>query len=373
MKFSQEISIFKPPAIEYEVVSLGSRITQTASEIRLETAQTLTNYSTTAEMNSAILLKADEITSSVGTSIDALDSRISQTAKSISFTLSAAGDKKASLSMAYTKEDGSVINLAAQTVTIAGVVTFTDLSTSGRTTISGSNITTGTINAAQVNVTNINASNITTGTLTGRTISGGEIIQTVSGARTDGLPGNKSNGEEASIKNGVVKAGELAVKGSITTVSFVPEGGDGRGSYGIYCTGHFSTEGAIWTNGEIGEADIICRGNAFAQNFIQSSDRRLKENIVDLEVDKSCRFIYGLKPVSFDLKADPDNTKHGFIAQDVEELVEGNWDVVTESDVVLIDGQKTKALNYTEIIADLVATVQSQNIRILELERRNNE
>lgn len=373
MKFSQEISIFNPHAIEYEIVSLGSRITQTADVIRLETAQTLTNYSTTVDMNSAIALKADEITSAVSISLDALDSRISQTAKSISFTLSAAGDKKASLSMTYTKEDGSVINLAAQTVTIAGVVTFTDLSTSGSTTINGSNITTGTINAAQVNVTNISASNITTGTLTGRTISGGEIIQTVSGARTDGLPGNKSNGEQASIQNGVVKAGELAVKGSITTVSFVPEGGDGRGSYGIYCTGHFSTEGAIWTNGEIGEADIICRGNAFAQNFIQSSDRRLKENIVDLEQAESCRFIYGLKPVSFDLKADPGNTKHGFIAQDVEELVTGEWDVVTESDVVLIDGQKTKALNYTEIIADLVATVQSQNDRLNALERANDE
>ena len=84
MKFTQEISIFKPHAIEYEIVSLGSRITQTAAEIRLETEQTLTNYSTTVQMNSAISLKADEITSSVNTSLDALDSRISQTAKSIS-------------------------------------------------------------------------------------------------------------------------------------------------------------------------------------------------------------------------------------------------------------------------------------------------
>lgn len=372
MKFTQEISIFNPKAIEFAVTQLGTRITQTAEEIRLEAAKTLSNYSTTIEMNSAISQTAEQITTEVSTSLGQLSSRIAQTASSISFSLTKAGDTTAKLQMSYTKEDGSVISLAAQSITFSGLVTFTDLSTSGSTTINGSNIKTGTLDASLVNVIKINADNITTGTLTGRTISGGSIIQTVAGAREDGLPGNKSNGEQASIQNGVVKAGELAVKGSITTVSFIPEGGDGRGSYGIYCTGHFSTEGAIWTNGEIGEADIICRGNAFAQNFIQSSDRRLKENIVDLEADESCRFIYGLKPVSFDLKADPGNIKHGFIAQDVEELVTGDWDIVTESDVVLIDGQKTKALNYTEIIADLVATVQSQNIRISELERRNN-
>ena len=55
--------------------------------------------------------------------------------------------------------------LASTTITMAGLVTFTDLSTAGSTTISGSNITTGTIDANKVTVQNLSASNITSGTL----------------------------------------------------------------------------------------------------------------------------------------------------------------------------------------------------------------
>ena len=55
--------------------------------------------------------------------------------------------------------------LSSKTISFSGVVTFTDLSTTGSTTITGSNITTGTIDASEVTITNINASNITSGTI----------------------------------------------------------------------------------------------------------------------------------------------------------------------------------------------------------------
>ena len=58
------------------------------------------------------------------------------------------------------------IVIQASKVDLAGYVTFTNLSTSGQTTINGTNITTGTIDASQVTVNNINASKITTGTIT---------------------------------------------------------------------------------------------------------------------------------------------------------------------------------------------------------------
>ena len=426
MRFTQEVSIFNPKAIEYAVTALGTRITQTAEEIRLEAFQTLSNYSTTIQMNSAISQKADQIELSVSqtyatqssqnAAVNSLSSRITQNANSISTEVTARKNSDDSLSSRITQNANSItsevtarqngdnslssrINQSAHTISIGvsrntinktqgasitvtlkdangndigsdtsgtikldGNVVFASQLTDGTTTISGSNITTGVINADL----------ITSGTLTGRTISGGSIIQTVSGARTDGLPGNKSNGEQASIQNGVVKAGELAVKGSITTVSFVPEGGDGRGSYGIYCTGHFSTEGAIWTNGEIGEADIICRGNAFAQNFIQSSDRDLKQDIEELTEEEACRVVYGLNPVTFALKEQPKVKNHGFIAQDVQPLIKDNWGIVTETDIRMIGDRKALGINYVELIADLVAVLQSQNQRITLLERRNN-
>ena len=377
MRFTQEVSIFNPKAIAYAVTALGTRITQTAAEIRLEAAQTLSNYSTTIQMNAAISVKADEIAQTVSETYSTKQetvSQIAQTAHTISLGVTGKAGKTSGASIKVTLKDadGNMISEGSGNVLIDGNVIFSSQLTDGTTTISGSNIKTGTINANLVSVTNINADNITTGTLTGRTVSGGSIIQTVSGAREDGLPGNKSNGEQASIQNGVVKAGELAVKGSITTVSFVPEGGDGRGSYGIYCTGHFSTEGALWTNGEIGEADIICRGNAFAQNFIQSSDRDLKQDIEDLTEEEACRVVYGLNPVTFALKEQSKVKNHGFIAQDVQPLIKDNWGIVTETDIRMIGDRKALGINYVELIADLVAVLQSQNQRITLLERRNN-
>lgn len=459
MRFTQEISIFKPHAIEYAVTSLGTRITQTAAEIRLEASQTLSNYSTTIQMNSAISQKADQITTEVSqtyatqssqtAAVNSLSSRITQNATSISTEVTARQNGDSALSSRITQNANSItsevtarqngdnslssritqnansissevtarqngdnslssrINQSAHTITLGvsgkagktsgasitislkdangntissgsgnvlidGNVIFSSQLTDGTTTISGSNIKTGTIDASLVTVANINASNITTGTLTGRTISGGSLIQTVSGAQAGGISGNDSNGEQAKIQNGIVTCGELAVKGSVTTVSLVPEGGDGRGSYGIYCTGHFSTEGALWTNGEIGEADIICRGNAFAQNFIQSSDRDLKQDIEDLTEEEACRVVYGLNPVTFALKEQPKVKNHGFIAQDVQPLIKDNWGIVTETDIRMIGDRKALGINYTELIADLVAVAQSQDKRLEALERGNN-
>ena len=57
-------------------------------------------------------------------------------------------------------------------------MTFTDLSTPGYTTISGSNIKTGTIDASQVNVTNLNASNITSGQISASRIDTSSLYVT---------------------------------------------------------------------------------------------------------------------------------------------------------------------------------------------------
>jgi hypothetical protein len=75
------------------------------------------------------------------------------------------------ISMINASSEG--IKIQGSKVNITGYVTFSDLSSPGQTTISGSNITTGTIDASKANITNINASNITTGTLSGDYIYGG--------------------------------------------------------------------------------------------------------------------------------------------------------------------------------------------------------
>lgn len=67
------------------------------------------------------------------------------------------------------------IQIQASRVDLAGYVTFTNLSTSGQTTIDGGNITTGTIDASTVTVSNINASNISSGTLSADRIAAGSL------------------------------------------------------------------------------------------------------------------------------------------------------------------------------------------------------
>lgn len=67
------------------------------------------------------------------------------------------------------------IQIQASRVDLAGYVTFTNLSTSGQTTIDGGNITTGTIDASTVTVNNINASNISSGTLSADRIAAGSL------------------------------------------------------------------------------------------------------------------------------------------------------------------------------------------------------
>ena len=67
------------------------------------------------------------------------------------------------------------IQIQASRVDLAGYVTFTNLSTSGQTTIDGGNITTGTIDASVVTVDNINASNISSGTLSADRIAAGSL------------------------------------------------------------------------------------------------------------------------------------------------------------------------------------------------------
>ncbi len=59
---------------------------------------------------------------------------------------------------------GSTV-LAGREIKMSGLVSFTNLSTAGQTTINGGNISTGTIDANKATITNINASNISAGTL----------------------------------------------------------------------------------------------------------------------------------------------------------------------------------------------------------------
>ena len=116
---------------------------------------------------------------------------------------------------------------------------------------------------------------------------------------------------------------------------------------------------------------IEVRGSTtLASSPIIGSDQEIKKNIQSLDTHKSSDFIYALNPVEYKYKdGTSDRLHHGFIAQELHDSMQSDWGVYCDAN---IDTRENggKAIRYEELIADLVATVQSQNERITELEKK---
>lgn len=122
-------------------------------------------------------------------------------------------------------------------------------------------------------------------------------------------------------------------------------------------------------------------------NVSSDSDRNVKKDIQVLDIDNSAQFIYSLIPSEFRFKDGTSNRlHHGLIAQEVKESMgDSDWGLFIDKKVgdenyneIAVDdltGKKTQlltaryALRYDELIADLIATVQSLNNRLKALEQ----
>lgn len=101
------------------------------------------------------------------------------------------------------------------------------------------------------------------------------------------------------------------------------------------------------------------------------SDRRLKHDIEYLDRQKSKEIVMRLKPCRYVYDYDDTGVvRHGFIAQDVLEVVDGEWQVCGKQER---DGEEYFTLDKSNLIADLVATVQLQNEQISKLNERITE
>ena len=114
------------------------------------------------------------------------------------------------------------------------------------------------------------------------------------------------------------------------------------------------------------EIDRVYAPNAemYAISFNQTSDRRKKKDIEKLDNEKATKFILSLKPCEFKMKED-DTKHHGFIAQEIKESMYDDWELHKEND-------GTQYLSYTELIADMVATIQNLQKQIDELKGEND-
>ena len=134
---------------------------------------------------------------------------------------------------------------------------------------------------------------------------------------------------------------------------------DSQGTTGnVVADNYIGCMGNNYGTGDIEASHDLIYGNSCHQ----SSDERLKKDVKDLE--NSEKFIYSLRPVSYRFKYNDKELHRGFIAQEVKPLVEEDSAIVGEN-----PRTEYMTLAYTEIIADLVKTVQMQNERIKALER----
>lgn len=124
---------------------------------------------------------------------------------------------------------------------------------------------------------------------------------------------------------------------------------------------------------------IYCTDGAF-----NGSDRKLKENIADLDAESNRAFVLSLRPVSYKLKTgEGKRTHNGFIAQEVREAAETTVGDIAAYQASVIDGDEEKyfdpavpdekllwQLNYSELIAPIVKLVQSQQQEIEQLKEK---
>ena len=122
-------------------------------------------------------------------------------------------------------------------------------------------------------------------------------------------------------------------------------------------------------------------------NVSSDSDKNIKKDIKALDIEDSAQFIYSLVPSEFRFKNGTSNRlHHGLIAQEVKESMGDNdWGVFIDKAVddenyqnICVNpytGEQTMlitaryGLRYDELIADLIATVQSLNNRLKALEQ----
>lgn len=150
-------------------------------------------------------------------------------------------------------------------------------------------------------------------------------------------------------------------------------------------TNYVNCELSLWGTGKV-KYNWHVDGTIYG-NVSSDSDKNIKKDIKALNIENSAQFIYSLIPSEFRFKNGTSNRlHHGLIAQDVKESMgDSDWGLFIDKKItdeeyqdVCVNGytgEQTQlltaryGLRYDELIADLIATVQSLNNRLKALEK----
>ena len=104
------------------------------------------------------------------------------------------------------------------------------------------------------------------------------------------------------------------------------------------------------SDGKNAPAGCTVQSAQFRGTLVNDSDRRLKQDIVDLSIDEVLKEISKYRPVSYKyINGVDDNVHHGLIAQEAQEIAQ--WGLVDDRGEYL-------AINYIDLISDLIKTTQ---------------
>jgi hypothetical protein len=123
---------------------------------------------------------------------------------------------------------------------------------------------------------------------------------------------------------------------------------------------------AVVNNASTTVFSVFDNGNAtYSGSIFQSSDQRLKTNILSLDASSSLAAINGLNPVSYNRIDQDTGINLGFIAQQVQQIFP---DLVSTTSPTALTPGGTLTLNYVGLIAPLVKSVQALSQEIASLE-----
>ena len=341
-KTSERITLL----VSNEVKGLSGRLDLTATNLTTQISNTKEGLESRIEQTASSL--ASQISNAQGeiSELQQTARGLSITATSQAYEIESIWDAMDGFSLSVSNGDESSTlrlmsgrtELSSAEIYFRGMVTYEDLSKSGRTVINGGNITTGTIEADTVSVNNsfqVWYRNKVCGYM-----GGGE-----------GYDGTRDT-VGAMLSDWTQRNYLLATEGGVRMQ-------DSQG-------------GAIWVTG----------GNCFSSEDMQTySDRRLKEDIdYDLECYKT--FFRALKPCRFLMRNNPSSGYHtGFIAQDVQEAMEAAhlspMDFAGLAEAGKVDNETVLSLSYgsfaalnTLMVLDHDHAIQNLFEQIKELERR---
>ena len=273
--------------------------------------------------------------------------------------------------------EGIVINAAK--VNLSGFVTFTNLSTSGQTTINGANITTGSINADRIVARTITADRIISQSITRNEIALGTITANQIASNTI---------TAAEIAANTITANEIYAK-TLSGVNFLvtDDGAYGNitfedgGKISNYPGGGILMSAILFARDirpstdndrDLGSSSFRWDDIYATNNVIQTSDKRLKKDIDT--IDSGLELLWSLKPVQFRWK-DGQRLHYGFIAQDLKKSIK---DVGIETIGAFVDSAVTESIGkesrygirYNELIALNTLGIQNLKQRLDDLEAR---